>query len=46
MNKFYAILVAAFVALAFVVLTAPPTKSKALHPSGDRWPLATHSRIT
>ncbi len=46
MTKFYAILVAAFVALAFVILTAPPTKSKMLHHGGDRWPLATHSRIT
>jgi hypothetical protein len=44
MTKFHAILLAAAVALIFTLATAP-TKPKPLHPSGDRWPLATHSRI-
>ncbi len=45
MTKFYAVLIAAFVALAFTLMTAP-AKPKPLNHGGDRWPLATHSRIT
>ncbi len=45
MTSYCAILLAVAIAFAFALATEP-TKSKPLHHGGDRWPLATHSRIT